>query len=282
MSLTQPARIAIIPEMVNKELVLNAISLSQIGATVFGLAGPLLGGYLIDAHGFAIIYYLATASYAISTIVTFFLPLTGAAAVGRRSTLGDVVAGWKYFRRETFVLLIIVFAMCHMISGQPYQQLLPVFTDSILKVGASGLGILMTVSGIGSLLASFIFASLPNRKRGVLLIFSGLIMGLALMVFSYSRWFSLSLVMIPFIGLSPTMHGTMTNTLIQSYVEPDYRGRMQSFQMVASSLAGFGTFFVGVLTDSIGVQWAVGGAAAFLTVASIGFFIFARPLVKLE
>jgi MFS family permease len=72
MSLTQPARIAIIPEMVNKELVLNAISLSQIGATVFGLAGPLLGGYLIDAHGFAIIYYLATASYTISTIVSSF------------------------------------------------------------------------------------------------------------------------------------------------------------------------------------------------------------------
>ena len=169
-----------------------------------------------------------------------------------------------------------------MISGMPYQQLTAIFTEDILKVGASGLGILMTVSGVGAGVGSIILASLPNKKRGLLLLFSGVVISVPLIVFSFSRSRGLSLAMMPFIGMGPTMHGALTGTLIQYYADPNYRGRMQSFTAMGSGLASIGTFFAGVMSDNIGVQWAVGSMAIFLSVVTVGFFVYSRRIRELD
>ncbi len=282
MGFIQPANMAIIPEIVGKERVMNAMSLSHMGGTVFGLVGPAFAGYFIDAYGFATIYYLMAGMYLVATICIAFLPRTSATTASGRSTMGDILDGLRHIRRETIILLIAIFGLCHMISGQPYQQLLPIFTEDILKVGASGMGILLSVSSVGSLLGSLVLASLPNRKRGFILILSGIVMGLAVMVFSYSRWWYLSLAIIPFAGLGPTMHSTMTSTLVQSYTEPNYRARTQSVIQIASGLASFGTLLVAVLSDAVGIRWAVGGAAILLTLISIAFLTFAPQLRKLD
>jgi MFS family permease len=279
---TQPTLMAIIPEIVEKEQVMNAISLSTTGQYTFQLVGPAAAGYLIDAYGFATVWYIMAGMYIIAAIGTVFLPRSNVRQSSGRNILGDMAQGLHYIRHEATILLIVVFALCHVISGMSYQQLLPVFTDDILKVGASGLGILMSISAAGALLGSIVLASLPGKKRGVLLLLSGIIMGLGVVLFSYSRWWYLSLSIIPFIGLGPSMHSTMTATLVQSYVEPDYRGRMQSFVSMAQSSASLGTFLAGILSDAIGVQWAVGGMGLFLTLVSTVFIVFPTRLRKLE
>jgi MFS family permease len=283
MGFMMPARMSIIPEIVGEESVMNAVSLAMMGQTVFRLIGPALAGFLIDAYDFAAVYYLMAGIYTISTIFALFLPLTGKVKTGKKSNpFKDVIEGFRYIRRETIFALIVVFGICHMISGMPYQQLLPIFTEDILNAGAGGLGILMTVSGIGSLVGSLVLASLPNKKRGILLLFSGIVMSVPLIIFSFSNSWYLSLFMMPLIGLGPSMHGALTGTLIQYYAEPDYRGRMQSFTIMGSGLASLGTFLAGVMTDVIGVQWSVGGMAIFLTVVTVLYFIFARRLTRLE
>ena len=67
------------------------------------------------------------------------------------------------------------------------------------------------------------------------------------------------------IGMGPAMHGALTGTLIQYYAGPGYRGRMQTFTVMGSALASFGTFIVGILTGAVGVQWSAGAMAMFLT-----------------
>jgi len=283
MGFMMPARMAIIPEIVGEDRVMNAISLTFMGQTVFRLISPAFAGFLIDAFDFTLVYYLMSGLYAISTIFALLLPLTGKIGFRkRRNPFKDIIEGFRYIRRETIFALIVIFAICHMISGMPYQQLLAIFTEDILKVGASGLGILMAVSGTGSLIGSLILASLSNKKRGILLLFSGIVMSVPLIVFSFSTSWYLSLFMMPLIGLGPSMHGALTATLIQYYADPDYRGRMQSFTVMGSGLASLGTFFAGVMSDAIGVQWSIGGMAMFLTVVTILFFIFARSLTSLE
>jgi MFS family permease len=284
MGFMMPARMAIIPEIVGEERVMNAVSLTVMGQTVLRLGGPALAGFLVDAYDFAAIYYLMTGMFAISTVLTLFLPRTSKITNIRKriNPFEDVIEGFRYIRRETVFALIVIFGMCHMISGCPYQQLLAIFTDDILKVGASGMGILMTASGIGALAGSIMLASLPNKKRGILLLFSGIVMSVPLIVFSFSTSWYLSLIMMPLIGLGPTMHGTLTNTLIQYYADPDYRGRMQSFTAIGMGLASLGTFIAGVLADAIGVQWSVGGMAMLLTFITILFFVFSPRLTNLE
>lgn len=283
MGMMMPVRIAIIPEIVGEERVMNAVSLTTVGQTMFQLVGPTLAGFLISNYDFSLVYFVITGTYVLSTFFTFLLPHTRKTTAGGESnTFKDVVEGFRYVRKETVFLLIVIFSMCHMVSGMPYQQLTAVFTEDILKVGEVGLGVLITVSGVGAAISSLIIASLPNRKRGILLLFSGIVMGIPLIVFSFSKWYGLSLAMMPFIGMGPVMHGALTGALIQNYADPGYRGRVQSLTALGASVASFGTFIAGILVDTVGVQWAVGSMAIFLSAVSMGFYIFFPKLRKLE
>ena len=78
------------------------------------------------------------------------------------------------------------------------------------------------------------------------------------------------------------MHGALTGALIQYYVNPDYRGRVQSLTAIGASVASFDTFIAGVLVDAVGVQWAVGSMAIFLSAVSTGFYIIFPKLRNLE
>ena len=277
-----PAQMSIIPELVGQYKVMNAMSLVLMGQTVTRLIGPAAAGFLIDGYGFASIYYLMAGVYCFSIVVACFLPRGPKNIKRGTNTFTDVIYGLRYIKSESYMLLIVLFALCHVIAGQPYMQLMAVFTEDILKVGASGLGILSSVSGVGAMVGSLVIASLPNKKRGIMLIMSGLIMGIAVIVFAWSKSWALSLAIIPFAGLGPALHGTLTGTLIQYYADPAYRGRAQSFVSMSTGLAALGTFFAGLLSGAVGVEWAVGGMAIFLTVASLAFLAFARPLTRLD
>ena len=277
-----PANMSIIPEIAGRENVMNAISLSMAGQNIFKLAGPALAGYLIDAYDFSSVYFLMTGLYVLSSTLILFLPRTGNRTVHSGNPLSDAIQGMRYIGSETAIMLIVIFAICHVISGQPFTQMLPVFTESVLKISASKLGTLVSISSIGSLVGSFVLASLPNKKRGIMLLLSGLIMGVPIIIFSFFHQWYLLLLLMPFIGLGPTMHGALTATLVQSYADPNYRARMQGFVTMASGLANLGTFVAGVLADAVGVQWAVSGMALCLVLASTAFLVFAPKLRKLD
>jgi MFS family permease len=179
-------------------------------------------------------------------------------------------------------MLILLFTLGCTILGAPFNQLLPIFTEDILKVGASGLGILMSVSGVGSIVVSVVLASMPNKKRGIMMLFSGLIMSLALIAFSFTTQWYLSLFLVVFIGLGQTGQTAVGFTLIQYYVDPTYRGRVMSFMMLGFGLSSLGTFLGGILADVLGIEWSIGGLAIALGVLSTAMIAFSPRLRKLE
>ena len=140
----------------------------------------------------------------------------------------------------------------------------------------------MSVSGIGAMIGYIFLASLPNKRRGIMLAISGLIMGSMLVSFSFSESWPLSLVLIGFVGLGDTGRMTLANTLVQYYVAHDYRGRVMSLLMMEFGIMSFGVFFAGIIAESIGVQWSVGGMAMALTFISVLALLFARRLRKLD
>jgi MFS family permease len=156
------------------------------------------------------------------------------------------------------------------------------FTEDILKVGATGMGILLSISGAGSLMISLVIASIPDKKRGSLMLLSGLFMGLSLLSFSFSQSWYLSMVFMALYGIGNTGQMTWGVTLIQSYVEPEYRGRVMSVQMMALGFASLGTFVAGFLSDTIGIQWSVGSLSIALVVMCVIMLPVARKLWKLD
>lgn len=282
MGLMMPARQAMVPEIVGEEQILNAMALNNFGMNIFRLLGPALAGLLIDIIGFDAVYYLMSGLYLVSLVFVLFIPPTSKIVKSGSSALVDIKEGLQYIRHETTILLVLGFTLLVILLTMPFMFLLPIFTDDILMVGATGLGILVSVSGVGALFSSLVLASLPNKKRGLMMLLGGIMVGIGVAAFALSSSWYLSVALIAFVGIGQTVYMTLGSTLIQQYVSPSYRGRVMSILMMNFGLTGVGTFFAGVLTEAVGVRWAVGGFASVLVSVALLAFALIPQIRKLD
>lgn len=282
MGLMIPSRQAIIPEIVDQEEIMNAVSLDSTGMNTLRLAAPALAGFLADAFGYGIVYYVMTGLYMAGTICIITMPLTGKLRGNAGNALKDIKESLKYIQHERTILLLLLFSLFVVVLSMPYMTLLPVFSEDVLNVGASGMGILVSVSGAGAMIASLVFASLPNKKRGIMLLISALLLGLALTAFSFSESWILSLIIIVFVGMGQAGRMALGNTLIQYYVEDSYRGRVMSIYVMEFGLTSFGSAGAGLLAETIGPKLGLGGFAIALVVTSLLALVFLRRIRKLD
>lgn len=277
MGLMMPSRQAILPEIVGERELLNAVALGNLGANTLRIVAPAAAGFVIDYLGFQAVYFIMTGFYLASAGFALALPLASRMSLGGRGALKDVVAGLRYVRSEKTILFVLVFTLLTVLLSMPYVQLMPFFTEDILLRDASDMGIMLSVAGAGAIAGSIILASLPDRKRGLMLLASGVIMGAALVGFALSSSWPLSLGLIVFVGLGQTGRMTLGNTLVQYYVADEYRGRVMSIYMMNFGFTSFGVFAAGMLAESLGVQVAVGGfAAVLLAISALAILLLPR------
>ena len=280
--LLMPALQAIIPEIVEKEELMNAVAVNSVGVNILNLMAPAVAGFLIDTFDFHLIYFIMAGLFASSILFILFVRGADKPTGSTGSILGEIYKGLHYMRKDKLILIILVFTMIVTLLSMPYQQLMPIFADDILKVGATGMGVLLAASGVGALVASIILMALPNKKRGLMLLTSGLVSGLALVGFSFSSIMVLSILIMVFVGLAQTFRVTIGSTLLQAYSEPEYRGRVMSIFHIQWGLAGFCTFLAGVLSEVIPVQWVLGSLAMILIVLSIIAVMVIPSIRKLD
>ena len=282
MGLMMPARQAIIPEIVNQRDLMNAVSLNTLGMNALRLIAPAGAGFLIHAFDFHAIYFAMTGMYASAVFFVMLMPKTGTMTLKGQGAISDVAAGFSYVKRETVIMLILVITLLITVLSMPYMMLLPMFTEGVWNVGEREYGILLSVSGIGAILGSLVLASLPDKKRGFMLLMSGVLLGAALVWFSFSPTYEVALIAIVFVGLGQTGRMTLANTLLQYYVAPAFRGRVMSLYMMEWGVSSFGVFFVAILADIVSPQIAVGGMAAILVVISVLSFAVTPQIRKLD
>jgi MFS family permease len=281
-ALVMPSRQAIIPELVAQSQIMNAISLNTMGMSFFQLVGPATAGFVIDAFGYAVVFYIMTALNISGIVFAVFLPDVAPSQAPRRSVLSNVSDGFRYILGHRTVLLLLALFVSAILLAMPYQMLMPVFAKDILKVGVSGQGILMSVAGIGAFAASLVLASLPSKRRGITLLLANFFLGMALVVFAFSVSWPLSIGMMLVVGMGLTGNNTAGAALLQSYTEPEYLGRVMSIMSMSFGLSGLGTFFAGMLAESVSAQWAIGGLAAMLVVIMLGVFLLLPRIRKLD
>ena len=277
-----PARSAIVSEIVPPENLMNAISLNNLGMNVFRVISPALAGFLVDVFDFWVVFAIMTVMIIMSWVFILFVPPTSHPNVEGGNSLSDILEGWRYIRSEKTILIVLVFTVLVIILGTPYSQLLPMFTEDILKVSATDMGILIAVSGVGAIVGSLILASLMNRKRGMILLIAGIVLGIALIVFSFSSWWYLSLAIIIFIGMGSTIEMALGNSLVQYYTDAVHRGRVMSFLMLGFGLGSLGSFFAGMLAEGIGAPWAVGSMAILLVIITLFLLATSQRVRKLD
>ncbi len=277
-----PATDSIIIEVVGDSLVTNAIALNLAGQNTLRLIGPVVAGAVIDAYGFEPVYYSMAVLYAFSVLFMVFVPTTGKRVPAGANIFTDVKDVLGYMKTERNILFVLVAVLCMVFFSMPYQQLLPVF-QGILKISATELGLLQLMSGVGSIGGAIMLASLPNnKKRGLLMLISGIILGGALVLFSFSSAWTFSMVLMIFVGLGQAGRMTLPVALLQTYTRPEYRARVMGIYGVEFGLSSFGTFFAAILVDTMGVQWSVGGMAIALVAMSVAALLFIPRLRKLD
>jgi sugar phosphate permease len=247
---------------------------------------PAIAGFMVDKVSFQAVYFTMSGAYLVAVIFLLFLPSikmkTNTKTKFLSSFSSDTIKVLEYMRHEPIILSILLFTLIAVFLSHPYLNLMPIFTDDILKVGATGLGWLRSVSGIGAISGSIIMASLPYKKRGSILLVSGIVLGLVLTVFSFSKTWGLSLGVMVIIGMWQAMQGTLSLSLLQHYTRDEYRGRVISFYGMTSGISSFGTFFASVLVGVIGVEWSVASLALLLAALATIILLFYPRLRKLN
>ncbi|HEY41033.1 MAG TPA: MFS transporter [Dehalococcoidia bacterium] len=284
MGLMVPSRQAIVPEIVGEEQLMNAIALNNMAMNTLRLIAPAVAGFLIgDEYNFELVYFAMTGMYVVAVIFIILMPHTSKVTAIRRSIFADIFEGLRYVKSRTTILLLLVFILLVILLSRPYMVLMPIFTEDILMVGPAGMGILMSISGAGAIVGALILASLPNRRRGMLLLVGCLILGSALIGFSFSTSWPLSIVLIVVVGVGQTARMTLGNTLVQYYVDDDYRGRVMSIYTMDFGFTSLGTFIAGLMADTaIGVEWTVGGFAMLLVTLTVMVAVFFPQIRKLQ
>jgi MFS transporter, DHA1 family, staphyloferrin A biosynthesis exporter len=282
LGITMPARQAIIPELVSHDQAMNAVALNMLGMNVLSLAAPAVAGFLVDAFDFKAVFFTMGGLNVYA--ITFMLFIRHTSPINKHSSniMNDIKKGFLYIRQDRTIFLVLIFTLMVVVLSMPYQQLLPIYVDDILHVGATGLGVLSSVSGAGALVGSLLMAALPGKKRGLFLLAGGLVSALALIAFAFSSVWSLSLVFIVFVGLGSTIRGTVSSALLQSYTEPGYMGRVMSIFMMQWGIVSLCTFMAGMLAEVFPVQWVVGGFAIALLAVTVFSYIFSPRLRKLD
>ena len=305
--LNGPARQSIIPELVKKRELLNAISLNATGMNLMRVIALALGGALIPIIGIDGVYYAIVVCYILGAASLFKVSLPQRAAtpvpapamanpIGRlrnfrpdsivqflRSMWPDIKEGVIYIRHSRLVISLLAMAFVPLTFGLPYMFLMPVFADEVLGQSELGYGLLMAMAGVGALVASLAIASLGDfRQKGKLLLASALVFGITLALFGISHSFPLSLAILVGVGAGGTGYMALNNTLLQSNVPLRILGRVMSIWMITFALMPMGTLPIGAVAQALGPTIAVAGGAVIIVLFTLGMIIFVPFLRRLE
>jgi len=277
-----PARQAFLVEMVGREDLMNAIALNSSMFNGARVIGPAIAGMLVASIGEGWCFFANSVSY-IAVITGLLLmhvePLRR--AVSKETPFENIVAGFRFVRRTGPIWALMLLIGLVSFVAVPYSVLMPIFADRILHGGARGLGILMGAAGVGALLGALTLAA----RRGVhglgrVVAYAAAGFGFSLILFSFSRWFPLSVALLIPVGFGVMLQMSSSNTLIQAMVPDHLRGRaMAVYTMMFMGMAPIGALFAGAMADRIGAPLTVtiGGFSAIL-----GAAYFYRRLPKLR
>jgi MFS family permease len=270
---TEPVRQSMIPSLVPKKELANAIALNSGGFNLMKIVGPAVGGAMIALFGAAGNFFVQTIAYIGVLLMIYWMNVPPTPEEARRSSaLANLKEGFGYVWSTPTVLALMVLAYVPRIFAVPYQTLMPVFQKDVLNVGPEGLGMLMAAPGLGAVIAVLILASAANRLRrqGVFLAGSLVILGIFLIIFSQIKSFPLALLSLVAAGIFQMLFLASTNTLLQLIVPDELRGRVMSLYMLDRGFMPAGALFAGVTAHFLGAP---------TTVATMGTIVIVLTLV---
>jgi MFS family permease len=277
-----PSRQSLMIELVGRDDLHDAIALNSSGFNLARIVGPALGAGVIATFGLSWCFFLNAVSYLAVLAGLFLIRLPPWEAVPHPSPVEGLREGLRYIAKTPEISALIRLMTVSAICGVPYLTLMPVVARDLLHAGAAGYGVLLACVGVGGLSGALFLAALGGRfRRGRLMEVSTYGYAILLIAFSFSRSEWLSRGVLLGCGFMMILNGALLNSLLQSIVPDALRGRLMSvYSLIAVGVSQVvGSFVAGSVANAVGVDWAIGGAAAVML--AYAYYAFSKsPVIR--
>jgi len=278
-ALASPAFQAIVPALVERDALGNAIALNSAQFNLGRIVGPAVAGILIGTVGEAVNFWLNAASFAavIVALMAIRLPSQAAIVHAKASLWTNLGEAFDYVRQRRTLVALLLLASAPAVLVLPYLALLPLFAQK-LGIGAGGLGLLTASIGIGALAGALGVAFFRGEGASGRTLAVGLtVMAVAVAAFALSQVVAVTCLALAALGAAQVAYYTSTNTLVQLLSPARLRGRILSFYVLTSiGISPLGSLAAGAVAEAVGAP-ATLAAGGVLTLVALGAVLAWHP-----
>jgi MFS family permease len=252
----QPVRQSLIPMMVPRDDLLNAIALNSTILSFMRIGGGVLAGLLLIPFDVGGVYLINAGIFTtvLATTMAMRLPPRNAARA-KKSLFADVKEGFVYVGENRHLALVTVLALILFLFGFPYQQVFtPLLATQVLDMGDSGVGFLAGATGAGALAGSLFVAARGVKRQGLQLMFNMLVFGAALVALSLQSTIIGSMLLLALAGSMTVTYMAFTNSILLEHSDPEMHGRVMSLLSLDRGLIPLGAIAAGILAETLGVR----------------------------
>lgn len=278
-----PAYSALIPTLVPKEHMPNAIALNSIQFNAAVAVGPALGGWALYSLGETWCFGLNALSFLAPVVALLMLTVRFLPEKTAESILSSLKEGIAFVRKQGAMEGLIVLAFCMAALGVPMRTFLPVFAEKVFHRGPGTLALFISMSGAGSVVGALAVAWLGNvRNKGRLALTMLICLGIGVTGFALSQWVQLTCLMLFFAGAAMMGVFAMVNSLVQLIVTNQMRGRVMSvYNLSFRSGMPMGNLIAGWLVPIFTAPVVLGVNGALLIFLGLYFFLVQRRVAEL-
>ena len=277
-----PARNAFFPALIGRAHIMSAVALNSILWQGGRVVSPAVAGFVIRLFGTGAVFIGGAAGFGAMVLVLLSLKTPVQRPSSGRNAINDLAEGVKFIAKDPLFAVLIPLTYANHFFGTQYVQLMPLFAKRF-EVGAEGLGLMFTISGIGAVLGTFVVGRLQGgRHTGIVMLSGGFLFGLFVLGFAVAPSYPLALVSLFIMGLFSSFYLITSMSVLQLRVPDRLRGRVMGMHGITFSLIPLGGLLGGAVAEVYDERVAVGLGATILMVIVIGVFMLASHVRRLD
>ena len=293
MALSMPARTSILPDLVGRKSLVNAMALSSSTFNLARVAGPTAAGTLIalfaagntsSTQGVGLVFFVITGLHAVSIFCTYLLHYRGEPhRKTPKKVRRDLTEGFVYIRRNRTLVGLLLMGLIPMTFGFSATFLMPAFNADMLQGDSQMLGYLVASMGIGALFGSLTLARLGDvGHKGRLMFLTAYLWAIFIALFAFSGILWFALVFSALIGLFSSVMGSLNMSVVQLVVPPAMRGRMMAILWATHGLMPLGMIPIGWLAEVWSISFALLTSAILLAGSTYALRVYIPELAKIR
>ncbi|HUG14547.1 MAG TPA: MFS transporter [Thermomicrobiales bacterium] len=272
-----PARLSLVPNMVRRDELQSAVALNSASFNTARIVGPAIGGSLIGVIGTAACFYLSAFAFLPSLVVLLTLVVDrGVRSEKQESPFQNLMAGYRYIWRFPTLRSLLSVDLVPVMFGMSFFALLPALSRDVYHSSSTGLGLLYSADGAGAFIGVMIVALMTGmRRRGRMVLIFVTLFAVVQILFALAPSLWIGMTLIFFLGAVGAVYATLADTLIQTVIEDEYRGRVMAVYSTFWGLTPIGYLQAGIIASQWGAQTAIFVNGVVVLLYAIGLIRFA-------